>query len=101
MLGVDLFKIYCVILPITSIRNDHHIRTLRHDMRSKGNIMRDYDLCVAWNWEYDADFIALLEGGCKSKGLSMLQVTPVESRRSAACPCRAGAQLSSLLRPGV
>jgi hypothetical protein len=38
--------------------------------------MLDYDLCVAWNWEYDADFIALLEAGCQSKGLSMLQVTP-------------------------
>ena len=38
--------------------------------------MVDYDLCVAWNWEYDADFIALLEAGCKSKGLSMLQITP-------------------------
>jgi hypothetical protein len=35
-----------------------------------------YDLCVAWNWEYDADFIALLEAGCRSRGLSMLQITP-------------------------
>jgi hypothetical protein len=38
--------------------------------------MLDYDLCVAWNWEYDADFIALLEAGCRAKGLSMLQITP-------------------------
>ena len=38
--------------------------------------MVDYDLCVAWNWEYDADFIALLETGCQLKGLSMLQITP-------------------------
>ena len=38
--------------------------------------MFDYDLCVAWNWEFDADFIALLEAGCKSQGLSMLQITP-------------------------
>jgi len=37
--------------------------------------MLDYDLCVAWNWEYDADFIALLETGCNSKGLSMVQIT--------------------------
>jgi hypothetical protein len=37
--------------------------------------MLDYDLCVAWNWEYDADFIALLEKGCSSRGLSMLQIT--------------------------
>jgi hypothetical protein len=39
--------------------------------------MVDYDLCVAWNWEYDADFIALLEAGCHSRGLSMLQITPM------------------------
>jgi len=38
--------------------------------------MQNYDLCVAWNWEYDADFIALLDAGCRAKGLSMLQVTP-------------------------
>lgn len=38
--------------------------------------MIDYDLCVAWNWEYDADFVALLEAGCRAKGLSMLQITP-------------------------
>jgi len=38
--------------------------------------MVDYDLCIAWNWQYDADFIALLEAGCHSKGLSMLQITP-------------------------
>ena len=38
--------------------------------------MQDYDLCVAWNWEYDGDFIALLESGCGSRGLSLLQITP-------------------------
>jgi hypothetical protein len=38
--------------------------------------MVDYDLCVAWNWEYDAGFIALLDACCQSKGLSMLQITP-------------------------
>jgi hypothetical protein len=39
-------------------------------------IMLEYDLCVAWNWEYDANFITLLESGCRSKGLSLFQVTP-------------------------
>ena len=39
--------------------------------------MLEYDLCVAWNWEYDADFIALLEGGCRSRELSMFQITPM------------------------
>jgi hypothetical protein len=38
--------------------------------------MLDYDLCVAWNWEYDADFITLLEAGCRAKELSLLQITP-------------------------
>ena len=35
-----------------------------------------YDLCVAWNWEYDADFIRLLELSCQSRGLSLLQIKP-------------------------
>lgn len=35
-----------------------------------------YDLCVAWNWPYDADFIRVLEETCRQHGLSMLQVTP-------------------------
>jgi hypothetical protein len=38
--------------------------------------LTDYDLCLAWNWEYDADFVALLDGACRSGGLSLLQVTP-------------------------
>src|SRR4030042_6445860 len=35
-----------------------------------------YDLCVAWNWEYDADFIALLDVSCQSRGLSLIQIKP-------------------------
>lgn len=35
-----------------------------------------YDLCVAWNWEHDADFVLLLQMACHSHGLSLLQVTP-------------------------
>ncbi len=35
-----------------------------------------YDLCVAWNWVYDADFVDLLEKSCQSRGLSLLQITP-------------------------
>ena len=38
--------------------------------------MQRYDLCIAWNWEYDADFVNLLEQACMSKGLSMFQATP-------------------------
>ena len=35
-----------------------------------------YDLCVAWNWEYDADFVHLIEAACTARGMSFLQVTP-------------------------
>lgn len=38
--------------------------------------MVTHDLCVAWNWEYDADFMARLDGVCRARGLSLLQVTP-------------------------
>jgi len=35
-----------------------------------------YDLCLAWNWEYDTDFVAMLATACHSHGLSLLQITP-------------------------
>jgi len=35
-----------------------------------------YDLCVAWNWEYDAEFVMLLDVACRSYGLCLLQITP-------------------------
>jgi hypothetical protein len=38
--------------------------------------MTSYDLCVAWNWEYDVDFIVLFDTACRSHGLSLLQITP-------------------------
>lgn len=38
--------------------------------------MSSYDLCLAWNWKYDADFAKLLDAACQSKGLSLLQITP-------------------------
>ncbi len=38
--------------------------------------MEVYDLCVAWNWEYDASFIGLLETSCQSSGLKLLQIKP-------------------------
>jgi hypothetical protein len=37
--------------------------------------MNIYDLCLTWNWEYDADFVELLDGACRLHGLSLLQVT--------------------------
>jgi hypothetical protein len=38
--------------------------------------MSSYNLCLAWNWEYDADFVKLLDGACQSRGLSLLQINP-------------------------
>ncbi len=38
--------------------------------------MSRYDLCLAWNWEYDADFVHLLEAACMARGVSLLQATP-------------------------
>ncbi len=35
-----------------------------------------YDLCIAWNWEHDADFVVLLDAACQKRGLSLLQITP-------------------------
>ncbi len=37
--------------------------------------MQIYDLCVAWNWEYDAEFVQALEIACQAQQLSLLQVT--------------------------
>ncbi len=38
--------------------------------------MLTYDLCLAWNWEHDARFVALVEAVCQARGRSLLQVTP-------------------------
>jgi len=38
--------------------------------------MTDYDFCLAWNWEYDADFARILEQACRARGLWLFQVTP-------------------------
>jgi len=35
-----------------------------------------YDLCLAWNWEYDTDFVGILADACHSHDLSLLQITP-------------------------
>jgi len=40
--------------------------------------MTQYDLCLAWNWEYDAGFVAILEAACSTRGLSLWQVTPAD-----------------------
>jgi hypothetical protein len=37
---------------------------------------RIYDLCLAWEWQYDLDFVHLLEAACQKHGISLLQITP-------------------------
>jgi hypothetical protein len=39
-------------------------------------MMKTYELCLAWNWEYDADFLILLDNACRLRGLGLLQATP-------------------------
>ncbi len=38
--------------------------------------MARYDVCLAWNWEYDADFVRVFEEANAARGVSVLQVTP-------------------------
>jgi DNA-binding transcriptional regulator YdaS (Cro superfamily) len=39
--------------------------------------MACYDLCVAWNWEYDTDFVHLIEAACTARGVRLLHVSPL------------------------
>ncbi|MBN1408231.1 MAG: hypothetical protein JW956_10595 [Calditrichaceae bacterium] len=44
--------------------------------------MFTYDLCLAWNWEYDADFVKLLNTVCRAKNLALLKITPANIAQS-------------------
>ena len=35
-----------------------------------------HHLCLAWNWKYDASFVALLAQACREGSVNLLQVTP-------------------------
>jgi hypothetical protein len=35
-----------------------------------------YDLCLPWYWEYDIDFIQMIERGCHEMGMTVWQITP-------------------------
>jgi hypothetical protein len=35
-----------------------------------------YDLCLPWYWEYDIDFVQMIERACNEMGLSVWQITP-------------------------
>jgi hypothetical protein len=42
----------------------------------KKEAVRDFDLAIAWNWQYDADFIDALNQACLKKGLKPYLVNP-------------------------
>jgi hypothetical protein len=35
-----------------------------------------YDLCLPWYWEYDIDFVQMVERACQEHGLTLWQITP-------------------------
>ncbi len=35
-----------------------------------------YDLCLPWYWEYDIDFVQMIERACHEHGLTLWQITP-------------------------
>src|SRR5678816_2023577 len=35
-----------------------------------------YDLCLPWYWEYDLDFVQMIEHACHENGLTLWQITP-------------------------
>jgi len=35
-----------------------------------------YDLCLPWYWEYDIDFVQMIERACNEHGLTFWQITP-------------------------
>jgi hypothetical protein len=35
-----------------------------------------YDLCLPWYWEYDIDFVQMVEQACNEMGLTLWQITP-------------------------
>ncbi len=38
--------------------------------------MKQIDLCLSWYWEYDSDFVRMVEDACKSRGITLCQVKP-------------------------
>ncbi len=58
---------------MSNLLNDHPAEAVHEPLV---NSMTIYDLCLAWEWEYDTDFVQLLNTVCQSQGLSLLQVTP-------------------------
>ena len=39
--------------------------------------MNHCDLCLAWYWDYDVDFVQMVDSVCTARGISLCQATPV------------------------
>jgi hypothetical protein len=46
--------------------------------------MNRFDICLAWSWEFDADFVALIGASCRRHGLSLVEVTAENAERMVA-----------------
>jgi hypothetical protein len=44
-----------------------------------------FDVCLPWYWEYDADFIHMVERACTEQGISLWQVRPENILESITC----------------
>jgi hypothetical protein len=42
--------------------------------------MKNYSLAVAWNWEFDDDYVGLIEKECGLRNISLLNITPSNFR---------------------
>jgi len=38
--------------------------------------MNRYDLCLTWYWEYDKEFVRMVESACEPRGVTFCQVAP-------------------------
>lgn len=60
--------------------NHHHERLNQHTrvrFRPADRIeVVEYDLCLAWSWEYDLGFVELLRRACAAACVDLLEVTP-------------------------
>lgn len=38
--------------------------------------IKSYDFCIAWEWEHDSDIVVLFGDACRSRNISLMQITP-------------------------
>jgi hypothetical protein len=56
-----------------------------------------YQLCLPWYWEYDADFVHYMEIACNAHGISFWQVTPDNLLESVTALYKGEASFSAIL----